>query len=234
MILKVLAKPDKDGIIKALPKELSLENRRRIKKFGVLMFLYNMFQDHFVRPRIHKADVHQHQHILQDLLEPIRYSFILDIACGTGAAMKYMDQSNEYIGLDISYSLLIQAVKRAQKHEFKKCDFILGNAEELIFEDNIFDYVVMDTALHMLPKYDKAISEVSRVLKAGGIFICSTPIVGICDEFDLNWSKISKKRNLHSFSANDVAKVCSSNNLNYDRVATNGGMLYFQAKKLVA
>ena len=60
--------PDKNGIIKALPPELSEENLLRLKKFGFLMFLYDFAQDYFVRPRLHKADSQRHHQILNDLI----------------------------------------------------------------------------------------------------------------------------------------------------------------------
>ena len=52
---KVILPPlDKNGIIKALPRELSEQNIQRLNKFGAFMFLYDFAQDHFVRPRLHK------------------------------------------------------------------------------------------------------------------------------------------------------------------------------------
>ena len=53
---EMLPQPDKNGIIKSLPDKLSEQNIQRINKFGAFMFLYDFAQDHFVRPRLHKAD----------------------------------------------------------------------------------------------------------------------------------------------------------------------------------
>jgi len=87
MNIESLPKPDRNGIIRVLPRELSTENKQRIKKFGFFMFLYDYVQDYYVRPRIHKADLNQHRHMLQYILSPIKDSSILDIACGTGACI---------------------------------------------------------------------------------------------------------------------------------------------------
>jgi ubiquinone/menaquinone biosynthesis C-methylase UbiE len=228
---EVLPSPDKNGIIKALPDKLSEQNIQRINKFGAFMFLYDFAQDHFVRPRLHKADPQRHQEILKNLISPVKNSHVLDIACGTGGAIPHFDSSNEYTGLDLSYSMLKQAVKKAKKKSFKKSRFIQGNAEELLFDDESFGFVLMDTALHMIPKYQLAISEAARVLKKGGVFVCSTPAIGIIKEFDATWKKISDKRNLHSFAEKGIDDVCSRNGLSYRRINTNGGVLYFQAQK---
>ena len=227
----MLPSPDKNGIIKALPDELSEQNIQRINKFGAFMFLYDFAQDHFVRPRLHKADPQRHREILKNLISPVKNSHVLDIACGTGGAIPHFDSSNQYTGLDLSYSMLKQAVKKAKKKSFKKSRFIQGNAEGLLFDDESFVFVLMDTALHMIPKYQLAISEAARVLKKGGIFVCSTPAIGISKGFDATWKKISDKRNLHSFTQEDIDDACSVNGLSYRRIDTNGGVLYFQAQK---
>jgi len=127
--------------------------------------------------------------------------------------------------------MLKQAVKKAKKKSFKKSRFIQGNAEGLLFEDESFGFILMDTALHMIPKYQLAISETARVLTKSGVFVCSTPAIGINKEFDITWKKISDKRDLHSFTEKNIEDVCSRNGLSYRRINTNGGVLYFQAQK---
>ena len=48
---------------------------------------------------------------------------------------------------------------------------VVGDAENLPFEDNVFDVAIMDAVLEHIPDAGKAFSEVARVLKPGGIFI---------------------------------------------------------------
>ena len=228
---EILPQPDKNGIIRALPSELSEVNRQRLKQFGAFVFLFDFAQYYFVRPRIHKADPQRHREILKKLISPVKKSHVLDIACGTGGAIPYFANSNEYTGLDLSYSMLKQAVKKAKKKKFPKLKFIQGNAEKLLFEDESFDFVLMDTSLHMIPKYQLAISEAARVLTKGGVFVCSTPVVGISNDFDATSKHISNKHGLHSFTEDNIKEVCSRNGLFYSRYDTNGGVLYFRAQK---
>jgi ubiquinone/menaquinone biosynthesis C-methylase UbiE len=228
---EILPSPDKNGIIKALPPELSEENLLRLKKFGFLMFLYDFAQDQFVRPRLHKADPQRHHELLKNLISPVKSSYVFDIACGTGGTIPHFDSSNKYTGLDLSYAMLKQAVKKAKKKSFRKFRLIHGNAEELLLGDESFEFILLDTALHMIPKYQLAIAETAKVLTKGGVFVCSTPVVGISKDFDATWKKISNKRGLHSFTEEDIEQVCSHNGLMYSRYDTNGGVLYFQAQK---
>jgi ubiquinone/menaquinone biosynthesis C-methylase UbiE len=223
--------PDKSGIIRALPKELSEVNRKRISKFGTFMFMYDFVQNHWVRPRIHKANPKKHGEIMHELIAPVKEAVVLDIACGTGGAIPHFDRSNDYTGLDLSYVMLKQAVKKAKDRGFAHYALIEGNAEELLFASQGFDFALIDTSLHMIPEYRRCMAEAARVLKNGGVLACSCPTVGIKKEFDTFWAKIAPKRHLHSLRESDFQSVCSDNGLTYHRIETNGGVLYFQAVK---
>ena len=222
---------DKNGIIRSLPKDLSEVNRKRINKFGTFMFMYDFIQNHWVRPRIHKANPKKHWEIMHEVIAPVKEAVVLDIACGTGGAIPHFDSSNDYTGLDLSYAMLRQAVKKAKTKGFREYALVEGNAEELLFTNESFDFALIDTSLHMIPKYQMCIGEAARVLKKGGRLICSCPTIGINKEFDISWAKIASKRHLHSLDESDFQAVCSSNELSYDRIATNGGVLYFHALK---
>jgi ubiquinone/menaquinone biosynthesis C-methylase UbiE len=233
MIAVILPAPDKNNIINALPGDLSDANRQRLKKFGQWMFVYDFAQEHLVRPRIHKANPRRHREILTRLLSPVKNADVLDIACGTGGAIAHFDRSNAYTGLDLSYAMLKQAVKKARRKSFASSRFIQGNAEDLIFHAESFDCVLMDTALHMIPRYHRAIAEAARVLARGGTFVCSTPTVGFNSTFDAKWKTIADKRALHSFTEADIRDACLGNRLDYDHCDTNGGVLYFRARKAI-
>lgn len=223
--------PDKNGIIHTLDESTANVNGPFDKKFSVFAFIYDFMQEYFTRPRVHKADPRRHREILASLITPAKKVSVLDIACGTGEAIVHFDKTNDYTGLDVSYAMLKRAVKKAEKKSFNTWRLIHGNAEKMLFEDESFDLVLMDTALHMIPDYQSAIAEVARVLVKEGLFVCSTPTVGINQEFDAVWRKVSVKHSLHSLSVADIEKSCSANGLSFHQYDTNGGMLYIQAYK---
>jgi ubiquinone/menaquinone biosynthesis C-methylase UbiE len=231
MDLNNLPNADRNGIIRLLPKDLSEENRKRISKFGTFMFIYDFVQDHWVRPRIHKASAKKHWDIMHEVISPLKEAVVLDIACGTGGAILHFDKSNSYTGLDLSYAMLREAVKKAKNKGFRKYVLIEGNAEELLFDGDLFDFALIDTSLHMIPQYQKCIGEIARTLRKGGELICSCPTVGINEDFDALWAKIAPKRHLHSLEESDFQAVCSQSRLSYDRIGTNGGVLYFRGYK---
>ena len=222
---------DRNGIIRILPDDLSEVNRRRIGKFSAFMFLYDVIQDRWIRPRIHKADPEKHRSMMRAMIGHIRNAEVLDIGCGAGAALHYFDLSNAYTGLDLSYALLKQAVKKAKYRFFRQVQFIQGNAESLQFEDESFDTVLIDTSLHMIPEYEKCIAETARVLKTGSLCVLSCPTMGINPDFDTSWVKIAPGRHLHSFRESDFQVLFAEYGLRYERVGTNGSMLYFRGIK---
>lgn len=96
---------------------------------------------------------------------------VLDIGCNSGEFMRRLLNGRKNVtakGIDISEN----AVRIAQE---KGLDVVLGDGQELPFQDASFDYVVlMEVLVHVLePK--KLISEIRRVLKPSGVLIGSCP-----------------------------------------------------------
>ena len=101
-------------------------------------------------------------------------SSALDVCCGTAdwtiALAKAVGASGEVTGLDFSESML-EAGKDKVK-PFPIISLIHGNAMELPFPDETFDYVTIGFGLRNVPDYEKVLSEMKRVLKPGGMIAC--------------------------------------------------------------
>ena len=98
----------------------------------------------------------------------------LDVCCGTAdwtiALAKAVGASGEVTGLDFSESML-EAGKDKVK-PFPTISLIHGNAMELPFPDETFDYVTIGFGLRNVPDYEQVLSEMKRVLKPGGMIAC--------------------------------------------------------------
>lgn len=86
---------------------------------------------------------------------------ILDIGCGIGSFEQKLPELN-ITGLDISEEMLKEARKRSDK------EFVLGNAENLDFDDSSFDGVLYIATLEFVDNYKRAIREAWRVTRRGG------------------------------------------------------------------
>ena len=88
---------------------------------------------------------------------------ILEIGCGTGMILKEIHPiAQKAKGIDISPGMLEQAKQRG-------LDVIEGSATDLPFNDASFDVVYSFKVLAHVEDIRKAMEEVSRVLKPGGI-----------------------------------------------------------------
>lgn len=98
---------------------------------------------------------------------------VLDLAGGTGDFSEkfspLVGRDGQVVLSDINQSMLDVAKERlANKGLFKNISFVQANAEELPFEDNFFDVIVISFGLRNVTNKDKALSEMHRVLRSGG------------------------------------------------------------------
>lgn len=74
---------------------------------------------------------------------------------------------------DLSDGMLAEAKETFQNLSVKPT-FRSVDAQEIPFEENTFDLVIANHMLYHVPDLDKAVSEVRRVLKPGGLFCAAT------------------------------------------------------------
>ena len=107
---------------------------------------------------------------------------VLDIGCGEGrhAIGLYVDNHVHAFGFDLSFDDLKVAKKRLTDFSVSEknnanCYFGVGNIYRLPFSDNVYSSVVCSEVLEHLHKPKKAITEIIRVLKPGGVLAVSVP-----------------------------------------------------------
>lgn len=98
----------------------------------------------------------------------------LDVCCGTAdwtiALAEATGKEGVVKGLDFSENML--NVGKQKVTQYPQVELIHGNAMELPFEDNTFDYVTIGFGLRNVPDYIQVLKEMNRVLKPGGIAVC--------------------------------------------------------------
>ena len=108
------------------------------------------------------------------LVEKTNPKSILDIATGTGdlAIALAKTNANKIIGLDISSGMLdIGKQKIIKKQLQDTIEMVLGDSENMPFEDNTFDAVTVAFGVRNFETLEKGLSEILRVLKPNGIFV---------------------------------------------------------------
>lgn len=97
---------------------------------------------------------------------------VLDLATGTGdLAIQIARKHPEVtvVGLDPSREMLARAeVKGTAAGLAERVSFVLGDAQELPFEDAGFDAVCMAFGIRNVPDRPRALAEIARVTRRGG------------------------------------------------------------------
>jgi demethylmenaquinone methyltransferase/2-methoxy-6-polyprenyl-1,4-benzoquinol methylase len=100
----------------------------------------------------------------------------LDLCCGTcdwTIALANASQGGHTVGLDFSRNMLDIGQAKVDRLGYnKQITLVQGNAMELPFEDNSFDYVTIGFGLRNIPDIMKALKEMKRVVKPGGKIVC--------------------------------------------------------------
>lgn len=102
----------------------------------------------------------------------INISHILDISCGTGKHIKFLQsRKRKIIGADLSLAML----KASNKNVAKDAKLIANDARFIAFKKDSFDAILMlyDSVNYMLTTRDveRLLLEVYRVIKPGGLFL---------------------------------------------------------------
>ena len=95
---------------------------------------------------------------------------VLDIGCGNALMAPFILEKNAfYFGIDISENLIEIAKEKYEKEIANgKAKFFIGQATELPFEDDKFDFVISFAVLHHIPSEElrkKFFKEIKRVSK---------------------------------------------------------------------
>ncbi len=95
---------------------------------------------------------------------------LLDVGCGTGAAVRDAAATvARAVGFDLSPGMIAQARKRAAADGIGNAEFEVGDVTgRMPFADGAFTALVCTTAFHHFPRPRETIDEFSRLLAPGG------------------------------------------------------------------
>ncbi|MBT7705253.1 MAG: ubiquinone/menaquinone biosynthesis methyltransferase, partial [Polaribacter sp.] len=98
----------------------------------------------------------------------------LDIATGTGDLALMMADLNpdRIVGLDISTGMLeVGKQKIANANLSEKIEMIVGDSEDMPFDDATFDAITVSFGVRNFANLDKGLKEIARVLKPTGVLV---------------------------------------------------------------
>lgn len=99
----------------------------------------------------------------------------IDLCCGTCDWTISMAEASggQITGLDFSENMLEFGRRKVSEHGLdERISLVQGNAMELPFEDNSFDYATIGFGLRNVPDPHQVLREMRRVVKPGGMVVC--------------------------------------------------------------
>ena len=102
----------------------------------------------------------------------VKAKTVLDLATGTGLIAKHIVNAAAHIEATDASAEMIAKAKR--DNHSAKLHFSVQDMFRLPDTDESFDVVIVSNALHIVPKPEKALQEIKRVLKDDGVLIAPT------------------------------------------------------------
>ena len=110
---------------------------------------------------------------MYELIRPVvKAKTVLELAAGTGLIAKNIVSAAKHIEATDASAKMIAEAKRDNRSA--KLHFSVQDMFCLPYADESFDAVIVSNALHIVPQPEKALVEIQRVLKDGGVLIAPT------------------------------------------------------------
>ena len=110
---------------------------------------------------------------MYELIRPIvRHKTVLELATGTGLIAKHIVNAAAHIEATDASAEMIAEAKRDNRSA--KLYFSVQDMFCLPYANQSFDVVIVSNALHIVPQPEKALAEIRRVLKDGGVLVAPT------------------------------------------------------------
>ena len=101
------------------------------------------------------------------------YAVVADVGCGSGKSLKKLNDRfapQRLIGMDIDPDMLAVSAQEAERSGVK-AEFINCSSSRLTLENNSVDLLFCHQTFHHLIYQERAIQELFRVLKPGGVLL---------------------------------------------------------------
>jgi arsenite methyltransferase len=98
-------------------------------------------------------------------------TYVLDVGCGAGATPCFIAKKYgcRVVGVDISNRMIERSRERAKKEGVAhKVEFRVADAQDLPFEDDLFDAVITESVTAFPEDKQGAVNEYARVTRPGG------------------------------------------------------------------
>lgn len=171
-------------------------------------------------------------------LEKEEYEDLLDCGCGTGPMISLLyekDSSKKYTGLDITPRM----IEVAKNKNLEGVNWVVGDCENLPFEENSFDAIICSNSFHHYPNPEKFFESAKRVLRPGGRLILqdyTAPkfILWFMNHTEMPLANLMGHGDVGAYSLDQVQQFCDLVDLKVEKLKREKKMrLHLVARKKV-
>lgn len=130
----------------------------------------------------------------------VEASLVVDLGAATGSAGRLLARrfrGARIVAVDLSRDMLCIAVRK--KPWFSKMSYVQARATSLPFADNSIDVVFANQLLPWIPDPAPVFAEVSRVLRADGLFLFATLGPDSLGQLRQAWAAVDDKQHVNHF-----------------------------------
>lgn len=112
--------------------------------------------------------------LLEKLGAQVEGMNVLEVGCAHGVGTKVLLDKwkvKKVYAMDLDEDMLKKARQRLAGYSEDRLELHIADVTQIDVADHSFDAVVNFAAIHHVPNWQSALSEISRVLKPGGLFI---------------------------------------------------------------
>lgn len=160
-------------------------------------------------------------------LEKEPFDNLLDCGCGTAPIISLLHEKypeKHYTGIDITPKM----IEVAKSKNLEGTTFVVGDCENLPFEENTFDAIICCESFHHYPNVQDFFNSVERCLKPGGRLILrdmtmKTAIARwCCNHIMIPILNMLKRGDVHVYSKKEVNELCNNAGLTMELFETRG------------
>ena len=159
---------------------------------------------------------------IEDELSRIKYRDLLDCGCGTGPIISLLhekDSAKHYTGIDLTPRMI--EVAKAKK--LSNTEFVVGDCENLPFEDESFDVVICTNSFHHYPNPQRFFDSVKRVLRPGGKLVLQdytapAPILWLMNHTEMPLANLAGHGYVRAYSLNAIKCFCQNSGLKVEKL----------------
>lgn len=130
---------------------------------------------------------------LVEIVRPDPETSFLEVGIGTGRiALPLIERGYRYTGVDISEPMMDE-LRRKLRDVPNRLTLLKADATALPFEDASFDAALTVHVLHLISRWEDALTEIRRVLKPDGVFLYCNEVGDkhpAQEDFEKQWQEI--------------------------------------------